>query len=267
MACSWGRKGPCFTTEELECLRQSLLALKHFSSEKQRKPLLSRPATWDDIVMLLQDVLSDCEIRDGVWLHGQPLNDMMNDLCSELAQIIRYFAVKPPRYMNPSSDNEMSILDVQMVLDQYLRHIDMPVDFDTVASMENDLEKELIAYVKSNQRTAWARILLLHDSHWVAIYVPPVDDVNSGNRRFEYFDSYGDAPEEFVCNMISKVTKKRIQANTMRHQYDNYLCGVYCVFYIMNRIRGVKAETFSKHAIQLDTILEFRNTIQQRDCC
>ena len=260
MACSWGRTGPCFTTDELNCLWHALADL----TSKNRVWTRHDPITWEDVVVLLQDALSNCEIRDGRWLHSEDLSDKLCDRCPELALIIRYFSVKPPRYMNPLSDDEMSILDVQMVLDQYLQYIDRPVDFDTVASIERDLKSELSAYMKCDPSTPWARILLLRQSHWVALYVAPAD--HTFDRRFEYFDSYGSPPDEFVCNQISKVTRRSIITNTMRHQYDNYLCGVYCVFYIMQRIAGLKAEVFSKHPISLETIKTFRKQIQQGEC-
>lgn len=260
MACSWGRTGPCFTTDELNCLWHALADLTSTHQVWTRHD----PITWKDILVLLQEALSDCEIQDGRWLHSDAVSNKLCHYCPELALIIRYFVVKPPRYMNPLSDQEMSILDVQMVLDQYLRYIERPVDFDTVGSIERDLKDELASYLRCKVSVPWARILLLRQSHWVALYVAPAS--HAAGRQFEYFDSYGSPPDEFVCNQIAKVTNRSIITNTMRHQYDDYLCGVYCVFYIMQRIEGLDANVFSKHPISLETIQTFRKQIQQDAC-
>jgi hypothetical protein len=78
-------------------------------------------------------------------------------------------------------------------------------------------------------------------SHWVAIYV------DSGGRG-EYFDSYGDAPENVECVKFLNTncrggrnwifSKKELQA------MDSNVCGQYCVGFLKWRVRGGSLEEF-----------------------
>ena len=235
--------------------------MMHGKAEKKR---IETP-TWQDVKQLLSQALTTCEITDGQWLHNEELYALMQTHCSELARIIRYFVLKPPRHMNPLSDTEMSILDLQMIADQFLQHFNISVDFDTMASAEHELAQELEAVRLSNPSLPWARIMLIGDTHWVALYAAPIKQGDT--RTFEYFDSYGESPEEYICNLLTKASPKRaMRRNTLRHQYDDYMCGVYCLFFVFNRLHGVPLETFCNVPIDLRMIQEFRGLVQQPEC-
>jgi len=73
----------------------------------------------------------------------------------------------------------------------------------------------------------------LPGQHWVAIYFDAHDNV-------EYFDSYGRHPSSAFASFMKKnakrmhVYEKRLQSN------DTFVCGMYCVYFLYYRVRGIK---------------------------
>lgn len=81
-------------------------------------------------------------------------------------------------------------------------------------------------------------------SHWVAVFI----QWNESKPTVEYFNSEGTCPpprqiREFLDNMTAQLTKltgKRpeVMCNTRRHQYSKTECGVYCMFFLVQRLKG-----------------------------
>lgn len=64
-------------------------------------------------------------------------------------------------------------------------------------------------------------------SHWVALY-------SNGKRSLEYFDSYGLPPIHsfmFPSYKVIKYNKKRLQGQSQ-------VCGLYCIYYILEKARN-----------------------------
>lgn len=69
-------------------------------------------------------------------------------------------------------------------------------------------------------------------THWVAMMV--------GIQTPEYFDSLGDSPcKEFVHFLGKRYT----QNTTLRQSPNSSACGYYCLYYVLQRARGVPFET------------------------
>lgn len=69
----------------------------------------------------------------------------------------------------------------------------------------------------------------LPGQHWLAIY-------QSSSNKVEFFDSFGRKPSDYGI----KITSGRIvQTNNIQLQnlFSN-VCGLYCIFYLMKRVRG-----------------------------
>ena len=65
--------------------------------------------------------------------------------------------------------------------------------------------------------------------HWVAFY-------GESKEEKEFFDSYGHSPSHFSFE-ANTYNDKRLQSNTSR------VCGQYCLYYLLNRCRGVTMES------------------------
>lgn len=87
--------------------------------------------------------------------------------------------------------------------------------------------------------------------HWFCLF----GDFRKEPYQIEYFNSSGDAPLDEVQIWLDKTkhdlekkTGKRVKLIICRtqHQHDSHSCGPYSLYYIVNRLKGVPAETFDK---------------------
>ena len=77
-------------------------------------------------------------------------------------------------------------------------------------------------------------------SHWVAMFA----DFKKGH--IVYFDSYGYKPNDEISILLKRLklqNEKRgvptkIIINTIRHQYENSECGMYCIYFITKMLEG-----------------------------
>ncbi|CAC5417050.1 unnamed protein product [Mytilus coruscus] len=90
--------------------------------------------------------------------------------------------------------------------------------------------------------------------HWLAFYVT--------SHRGEFFDSYGRKPSSYsdVFNDFFVVNNLTLQHNDKRLQSsDSKVCGYYCIYYLINRCRGVPMNeiihTFSNDLSNNDTFV------------
>lgn len=99
--------------------------------------------------------------------------------------------------------------------------------------------------------------------HWVAIFV------DFQNGTFEYWDSAGDPPfpeiHDFMIRQVDQLNnggKRRHQSvivcRDIAHQKKNTECGVYSLYYIINRLNGVPHTFFQKEEIPDDVMQSFR---------
>lgn len=83
-----------------------------------------------------------------------------------------------------------------------------------------------------NQDKSWQE-----GSHWYCVYI----DLN---KDITFYDSYGSKPpteiEKFMNKIksIPKFNNLNIDYNKKRHQYDDYNCGMYSMYYIIKRLEG-----------------------------
>lgn len=91
-------------------------------------------------------------------------------------------------------------------------------------------------------------------THWLAFYLTSQFEV-------EFFDSYGYPITYYlkhIPDLINRDYSTKLKYNERRLQsYDSNACGHYCIFYLMNRCRGVSMDNivgeFSDNYIINDT--------------
>ena len=71
--------------------------------------------------------------------------------------------------------------------------------------------------------------------HWVSIFIPL-------SGQWEYFDSFGKPPDSpFIQTFLQH---KKIKFNSKVLQSDkSSVCGHYCIYYLVHRVRGFTMET------------------------
>ena len=78
--------------------------------------------------------------------------------------------------------------------------------------------------------------------HWFAILI-------QSNDVGEFFDSYGNHPSYYgihIWNFFKKYCKYLIYNNVKLQSNDSYVCGEYCLLYIMMRVRECSMYDFQK---------------------
>jgi hypothetical protein len=103
-------------------------------------------------------------------------------------------------------------------------------------------------------------------SHWVCIFL------DFPNKSIEYFDSTGESPMKeysgsfkknmkFIQDFLNKMSKEydlKLKINKQQHQYGNNDCGVYCLWYITERLKGKSLEELSKRKVKDKEMNKYR---------
>jgi hypothetical protein len=99
-------------------------------------------------------------------------------------------------------------------------------------------------------------------SHWAALFI---DARPKSKALIEYFDSVGDAPPKEIKAFMERVReadfggKATISINKKSHQRGNNECGVYAMYYIINRIMGKTMVAINKKRVPDSMMTEYRN--------
>jgi hypothetical protein len=257
-------QGSCFTTEELVCMVKAAQHL--FRSEKipvvNDSDLLD--LTKSDLWALFRDFMIDCKVdEDNSWTCDWDMMSAVNQMCPNLSSAIHFFALRP--YFDGRPTDQLYIGQLRLVMQQYT-HILPNLYFEGVFPSDHFksmLKQPSIARIrlKEHSKHCWSAIMNIDTlksggQHWVALFKESVDS------PLEYFDSEGEeVPESLIRTVLWLSAGKSITCNTLRHQEDNYNCGIYACFFILARANGVLFNTFNKYPITSADITRFRDSL------
>lgn len=163
--------------------------------------------------------------------------------------------------------------DIENVMSQYEQaHSDfvfigpVPIDFDKPYGIGHCIVDELCKinlaklYKDGYRKLGVVFNLDAHDkpgSHWVCMFC----DMKN-NKGIYYFDSYGMQPPNEVDVLMKRLQnqanllnmKLKIRVNNVRHQYKNSECGVYCLFFITELLKGHRFPALIKSPILDETM-------------
>lgn len=102
--------------------------------------------------------------------------------------------------------------------------------------------------------------------HWTCIFI----DL-TGRPTVEFFNSSGNAPyREIVswqikcCKRLGEVLGEPVEfipVTNIRHQRGDTECGVYCLYYIWDRLQGMSYKKYKHDEVPDDVVTVFRKTI------
>jgi hypothetical protein len=173
---------------------------------------------------------------------------------------LKQFTFKPK--MTKGRYSWLSTGDINNVMRQYEKFDNtffffgaLPSDFYKYASIDTNLlyKYSLLAVVfnldEHHQK----------GSHWVSLVI------DNNIHSIEYFDSVGDPPNENIKRFISLIrpylSGYTVRINTVKHQYKNSECGIYSVFYIIQRLLGYSFQKLSNDVIKDKAMNKFRDHI------
>ena len=195
-----------------------------------------------------------------------PQQDFVKELRDK--EIITTFKPRKPKIWNKNKNEWLSTIDIENVIKQYekkypnFRFIGaVPIDFDETYGLGQCIVNELC---KINlQKMILSKIFHIgivfnldkHDqdgSHWVSMFI------DLKKNGIYYFDSYGEEEPKEVKNLANRLLEQSkklgknnmvYKVNNIRHQYKNSECGIYCINFIVEMLRGADFDDFIKEKI------------------
>lgn len=269
MKCAPGRElicGSCFRKDELICMCKVLKSLfGSINEEEVDLSTLSRCRLWTHVRRYLDKFLNDHTDND--WLLDEQLLSRIRLFCPNLFNTFRYFSIRP-KFSGNVTSGWLNNVDIEMVMAQY-QNIYPDLFFAGAHSAD-------LSYLHCEQRKLCPTLIETADAtcmnfaiilntgtlqtggeHWVCCYK------DKDSNILEFFDSQPDKTSSELQVTLDWLCADRyvLKKNTLRHQYDDHMCGCFAMFFILCRTIGITFEQLDKHAITFEDIKEFRNLL------
>lgn len=221
--------------------------------------------------LLKMSMMTTCN-RESCWLRKLFKKNKLN---SELRNYT--FAPKQPREWKKNPYEWLSSVELLQVMKQYERaypHFEFlgpsPIDYDAKKMFGECVWEELCQFqLKDFIKRGKTKIGIIfnldpHDlegSHWMCMFI----DIKK--KEIYYFDSYGDGPPRRLSKFMNEVKRQSralgtpytILKNKRRHQFSESECGMYCLYFIIQLLKGKDTfESLTKHRINDKKVKELR---------
>jgi hypothetical protein len=179
----------------------------------------------------------------------------------DLLNKLKYFTFKPK--MTRGQYSWLSTDDINAIMKQYNKIYDTHYFIGALPSDFYKLIKANYTHLFKKYDMVSAILNLdTHDqpgSHWVGFVV------DNRVKTIEYFDSVGKNPNKIIRSFIKDIHKKMpgyaIKINKVKHQHQNSECGVYSLYYVIQRLLGSSFESLSSTVILDKDMNKFRNVV------
>ena len=264
----------CFTHDELIKIAKSYNSFTKVCSQDKKKGCYPVKRIADIHNKSKEDLYRSLESRfkklcpdESCWVTLDFINKIPD---SQFVHNLKHFTFKPK--MTGNRWKWLSTMDINFVLQQYqlvdptFRFLGaQPSDFldlEPQGSLFID-KKELIN--SGIKHLGLVLNLDPHDapgSHWVAVYIEDL-------RSLDYFDSTGDNFTKLprikrtvskLCKILD-IPKDKIKINDQVHQTGDTECGVYSIYFIIQRVLGNDFKTVTQSIIKDNVMNLFRNVI------
>ena len=229
---------------------QSLHKLKDLwnGRHKDQKILSNDPR---EIWQALKYGLSKVCNRESCWLKQKIFKHKLNNEMSDFT-----FAPVSPKIWEKNPYEWLTSVEMTTVMKQYEKAYPCfeflgpsPIDFDSHKMYGECVWEEICQFnLKSAIKRGKTKIGLifnldphhLEGSHWICMFI------NIPKREIYFFDSYGDRPPKQVKKFIKRIKKQsrvlgkeyKVIINTKRHQRSESECGMYCLYMIVELLKG-----------------------------
>jgi hypothetical protein len=250
----------------------------------------NKETLWNELKEKLED---ECGDNEYCWINSKnpknPKNKIINYLPEKVKESILNKTFKPERPLGKNGKNLsawLSNIDIEKVATQ-LKEIyndfellgPYPIDFynyrDNIP--EYNLNVKLINNLINKGKR---RIAIVFNTgtlksggiHWIALFLDfknknPI----TGEYTIEFFDSVGNKPPKVVALLIEQIKddicpkfvngciKMHEKIKQFPHQKGNNECGVYCLYFITEKLKGRSYESIQANEMTDAMMNEFRN--------
>lgn len=239
------QKKPICTSKSKKCIFLSQNDQININSDKKE--------LWNDIYSRLNKI---CDYEK-CWVDTTILSQIKD---KNLRHQLKYFTIKPK--MREAGNYWLSTSDINFVMNQYSKLYSsflflgaQPCDFYQIMDVPFDKLKN---YNKIG-------VICNHDphnlpgSHWVAVLIDNI------NKTIEYYDSTANSPTKELKILLNKFKKMypdyKYKFNHLRHQNKDSECGVYSIYFLVQRLLGYDFNDIIKNIVNDDSIFNYRNVI------
>jgi Ulp1 family protease len=249
----------CFTKHELVSIAKAYNLYKTNTNKKDTNKINITNKTKKQLWRSIYNRFNKICKYEHCWIDQSFINNIQDD---DLKNKLRYFTFKPKLSKNPKT--WLSTNDINAVLSQYQETYDktfkylgaLPSDFYTLVRInyQDILKCDMLGIVfnldKHNEP----------GSHWVAFII------DNKKQTIEYFDSTGSLPNQPIYMFIKKfkngkngiLENYKLLINDKIHQKKNTECGVYSIYYILQRLNGKQFNVICNNIIKDDEMKAFR---------
>ena len=75
--------------------------------------------------------------------------------------------------------------------------------------------------------------------------------MNIDDKTIDYYDSYGTKPPKLIYEFMKKLGNQQYKLiyNDKRHQYGGSECGMYSMYFILQRLENISMKKFQKKLV------------------
>lgn len=260
----------CYTAKGLHKLKK-IWNIKH----TDRKITSNDPRKiWETLRYLMSNTCN----KESCWLKHQCLKENVPLEVKEYT-----FAPKQPEEWKKNPNEWLTSVDILEVMKQYEKTYQCfdfigpsPIDYDTHQAYGECVWEELCKFsLAENLKKGKTKIGIIfnldkHDkegSHWIALFI------HTKKREIYYLDSYGEKMPRQVAKFVNKVKKQansigkgpyKVIENRRRHQFSESECGMYCLYFIIEMLKGKSFNKFLNHRIKDERVIKLRKVYFNR---
>lgn len=241
------KQGSCYSQTDLETIHNAV-----FDNRKN----LTRTGMLEDLKSKFK---STCANNEACWLDNIKVRKHFS---KERLQHLDTKVFKPKG--TKGEDDWMSTIEIVDFFNQYnsiqpdFHFINcVPADYYVVyprkfpSNIFNDYKKSAIVFNTDKMNEP--------GSHWIAVFFEVIDQEN---LDIDYFDSTGEEPfDEFYELLKLSVFNKwtiHLYINQKQHQKGNNECGIYAMYYILERMKGRSREIITAQRIRDNDVHKLR---------
>ncbi len=251
----------CFNVKQLKSIAQKLNNITKSQNKKIKLKQEKKNLVKDINTNFCKNYgnIDFCILKDNKWKGDEDILD----------SIRKSFA--PPR---PKGKYEwLNSIDIRDVMEQYEKTYPqfsflgpVPIDFQDIGTEVGSLNLKNIKGYKSKIGIIFNTDP--HDApgeHWISMFI------DLDNNTICFFDSTGDEPPQEVAILMEKLIKQsknlgitsylRPIINKTQHQFQDSECGVYCLYFILQRLQGKSCNDIFKSKIHDEKMNKNRKVI------
>lgn len=259
----------CFTLEEL---RAMAIAWNNLRPNDTISLPQTKDQLWQALYSRLKPVCNKSSKADACWLDQDDVMKELRKLDKRLYDSITKSALKPKG--TKGKHDWLSTVDIENVMRQYEELYGTVADgrskgqFKFLGCLPSDHFKLHPKAFPSNEMKSYPLSAIIFNldashqsgSHWVSVFISHDDD---NSTIVEYFDSTGDPPNRNIKDFLSHPFFQNaiyIQ-NSVKHQRGNNECGLYSMYFILQRLKGRTMDDINKKRITDKQMNDYRKKL------